>query len=91
MKFKSAFGKVELTEERYDHICKFHPEIRHYYRYFAQALIKPQIVRRSKSDPNVLILYRKIKTQFLAIVIKTNTRNFILTAYLTYKIQHQKL
>lgn len=88
----SEFGPVELTAERLSHILDFHLEIRSFLKYLPQTLSKPEIIGRSKSDPKVLIFYRTVKPQkFLAIVIKTNFRNFILTAYLTDKIQHSKL
>lgn len=95
-RFRSPFGEVELTKEREYHIFQFHPEVRAYRRHFAMALENPEIMRRSKSDSSVYILYhslssRKQKSMYLGIVIKTNKRNFILTAYLTTKIQHQSL
>lgn len=91
-KFGSTFGTLELTDERRAHILTFHPEVKQYYKYFAKALLRPEIIRRSKSDPQVLILYYKIpRKKYLAIVIKINARKFILTAYLASKIQHSNL
>lgn len=89
--FNSIFGKVELTQERKKHIFEFHPEVRSYRKYFPETLTKPDVIRRSKSDQAVLILYKLLQKKYLAIVIKTNKRNFVLTAYLTDKIQHQSL
>ncbi|MBI4159735.1 hypothetical protein HY504_01080 [Candidatus Wolfebacteria bacterium] len=83
-KFESPFGAVELTEERKRHILVFHPEVRRYKNHFPNTLAHPQFIRRSKYDPAVYILYGLVPAKkYLAIVVKTNNRNFILTAYLT--------
>ena len=92
MKFKSSSGEIELTKEREKHIFQFHPEVRKYRRYFSETLATPDFIRRSRFDPTVLLLYRLLQIKkYLAIVIKTNRRNFILTAYLTDKAQRQPL
>lgn len=91
-RFISQFGEVELTEERKQHIFTFHPEVQRQSKHFAKTLAEPDAVRRSKHDPNVLIFYQSVRAKtHLAIVVKTNQRNFILTAYLTDKIQHKPL
>lgn len=83
-RFSSRFGPVELTQERWQHIIIFHPEVRPVQKYFQRTLAQPKLIKRSKTDPKVFICYRSIPGQkFLAIVIKTNTRNFVLTAYIT--------
>lgn len=92
-KLESPFGLVELTVERENHIFEFHPEVRKYRKYFGKILADPQIIRRSKTDPATLILYKRIVTKkYLAVVIKIEPkRNFILTAYLTDKIKPRQL
>lgn len=91
-RFRSQFGSVTLTAERKRHIFEFHPEIRRYQKYFAKTIGDPEVMRRSIHDLLVLVLYRKIsRKNYLAIVIKTNKHNFVLTAYLTNKIRHQSL
>ena len=91
-RFNSVFGPVELTDEREKHIFTFHPEIRNQRKYFSLTLAEPEIIRRSRFDPKTFILYRSVpRKKYLAIVVKTNQRNFILTAYLTNKIQHLAL
>lgn len=87
-RFKSLFGEVELTEERERHILEHHPEIRAYRKYFVATLIEPEFIRRSKYDAKTLIFYKLLKKHYLAIVIKTNQRNFIITAYITSKTKH---
>ena len=87
--FQSSFGNVELTEERLSHILQFHPEIKNYQKLFSKICTSPDFIRKSKYDSRVMILYKYSgKNKFLAVVIKINARNFILTAYLTNKIQH---
>ena len=87
--FRSSFGNVELTEERLSHILQFHPEIKNYQKLFSKICAFPDLLRKSKYDSKVIILYKYSgKNKLLALVIKTNARNFILTAYLTNKIQH---
>lgn len=83
--FDSPLGSVELTDERLKHILEFHPEIKAYRKYFAKTLGQPDLIRPSKSDNKTFILYKLIGKYNLAIVIKTNSRNFILTVYLTSK------
>ena len=91
-RFDSVFGSVELTSEREKHIFMFHPEVRSQRKYFSLTLAEPAVIRRSRFDPKARILYRMLsQKKYLAIVVKTNQRNFILTAYLTNKIQHQAL
>lgn len=90
--FPSSFGPIELTVERERHIYEFHPDVRRYRKLFAQTLAQLEIIRRSRFDSSAIIFYRSVSSQkYLAIVVKINQRNFILTAYLTYKIRHQPL
>ena len=91
-RFDSVFGPVELTDEREKHIFIFHPEVQNQRKYFTITLAEPEVIRRSRFDQKAFILYRAVsKKKFLAVIVKTNQRNFILTAYLTTKIQHQAL
>ena len=82
--YDSSFGKVELTNERFSHILTFHPEIKNFSKYFKSVLGQPDFIHQSKSDPKVKIFYKQITgLKYIAVVIKTNSRNFILTAYIT--------
>lgn len=86
-RFQSEFGLVELTEERLGHILEYHPEVKSYLKDFTRVLRSPRMMRPSKYDREVKICYgRAGKNKWLAIVVKTNSRNFILTAYLTTKL-----
>lgn len=88
-RFDSVVGPVELTGERKRHIVQFHPEVKASLKHFNNTLSQPDFMRRSRFDPKVFILYRALPhKKYLAIAVKTNKRNFVLTAYLTNKIQH---
>ena len=85
--YVSSFGNIELTNERLQHILEFHPEVKTAQKYFVITLKNPHIIRSSKSDKHVYVFYRKITiNKLLAIVVKTNNRNFVLTAYITSKL-----
>lgn len=86
-RFNSPFGTVTLTEERKAHILIFHPDVRRYLRYFASVLAEPELVVPSVHDRAVLICYGLVpKTKkYLAIVVKTGNKPFILTAYVAKK------
>lgn len=91
-RFSSALGVIELTNEREAHIFQFHPEVKIFRRHFPATLAEPDVMRRSRFDSKVLIFYRALpQKKYLAITVKTNHRNFILTAYLTIKIKHLSL
>lgn len=88
--FRAPFGEVEITEEWERHIIQFHPDVKLYRKFFNDTIEHPEIIRHSVFDRKVLICYRLLPPakKYLAIVIKTNQRNFILTAYLTHRIKH---
>ena len=91
MRLRDKFGKsIELTPERKNHILEFHPDIRLYFNNIRNVLMEPDEIRRSKYDYQVLIFYKYFKRikkgKYLAVVVKKNRRNFILTSYLTSKI-----
>ncbi|OGL86393.1 hypothetical protein A3I40_01345 [Candidatus Uhrbacteria bacterium RIFCSPLOWO2_02_FULL_48_12] len=88
--FRSPWGKIELTEERKQHIVSFHPDIAPYLRYFDATLRVPKRIARSKHDKDVIICYRQLPRRklFLAIIFRLKPHNnFILTAYLANKIK----
>jgi hypothetical protein len=89
--FRSSFGDVELTDERMRHILEFHPDVDVYRDRFQDVLSGPDYDRRSTSDTHVRVFYKRLRgDKHLAIVVKTNERNFILTAYLTDKPKHEQ-
>ena len=82
-RFSSPFGTVTLTDERKAHILAFHPDVRRYLRYFALVLAKPEMIIPSAHDSGVVICYGVLpKTRkYLAVVVKTGSKPFVLTAY----------
>lgn len=92
MKYKTVIGRiVELTDERKQHIIQEHPELEDYLSKIKGVLIKPDEIRKSKTDHKVLLFYRffaKIKSGlYITVVIKINQRNFILTTHMTDRIK----
>jgi len=92
MWFRDRFGrKIELTEERWQHIVKEHPEVEKLKGIIGEVLSDPDYVKRSKRDNNVELFYKVetdlYKSKFLLVVIKVNARCFILTAYITDMIK----
>lgn len=87
-RYDSPLGSVELTDERWHHIVEFHPEIKRYRSRLARLLTRPVLMRRSKTDGQVYLLYCDAKQYYLVVVVKVNHRKFVLTAYLTHKIKH---
>ena len=91
-RFKSRINKiVELTQERANHIFEFHPDVKPYLSGIAATLTNPDEIRRSKHDIEILLFYKKFfiknrRRKYLAVVVKVNERNFVLTCYLTDKI-----
>lgn len=88
MIYKSILEKnIELTAERKKHILLYHPDLKPYFSKIKTSLLKPDEIRISKSDSKVLLFYRYfdtiLKGKYILVAVKTNTRWFMLTAYLT--------
>jgi hypothetical protein len=81
--------RIRLTKERWHLIVtEKHPSVRGREREVELALVDPFQVRRSKSDPQVHLYYRKIAALWLCVVVKCeNGAGFIITAYFTEKIK----
>jgi len=51
-----------------------------------ETLKNPDFIRRSKSDKNVYLFYKKQNRHFLCVIVKHfNKQGFIITIYLTRK------
>ena len=91
MIFKSKIGEVELTVERKSHIILRHPELKSHISKISQVLSSPDTIRRSKFDRQALLFYKYFDTikkgKYINVTVKSNERNFILTAYITDKIR----
>lgn len=81
---------VELTDERRAHILRYHPDLAPFLARVAQVLQVPDALRQSTEDPSVVVHYKYFADilggKYLAVVVKTNVRRFVLTAYLTRRI-----
>jgi hypothetical protein len=94
-KFEDYSGQeVELTDERRAHILCYHPDMASFLDRMPKVLRAPDVLRQSTDDQNVLIYYKYFAEifggKYLAVVVKTNNRRFVLTAYLTRRIQTGK-
>lgn len=82
--FKEA---IELTDERWKHIIKEHPEIEPYRDRIKEVLSSPDYVKKSKRDENVLLYYKFYDDifdgKYLIVVAMKGLRSFILTCYIT--------
>ena len=92
MVYKSIIGKkIELTEERKQHILIRHPDVASHFSKTPKVLSNPDEIRIDSEDQHVLLFYKyfsKIGSgKYLAVVVKINNRNFILTEYSTYRIK----
>jgi hypothetical protein len=78
---------IELTDERWQHIIKEHPEVKPYKERIIEVLLKPDYVKRSTRDSEVLLYYKFYGDIFLGkpmlVVVKKGLRSFVLTCYIT--------
>ncbi|MEK7399088.1 MAG: hypothetical protein AAB116_19300 [Candidatus Poribacteria bacterium] len=85
--------QIRLTEERQRHIELDHPEMSEQIYKISETLQFPDIIIRSKTDPEVELFYRHYKStpvteKYLCIAVKAGFDDFfILTAYFTDKIK----
>lgn len=92
MNYKSTVGKeIELTQERKNYFLTKHPELKPHFSKIKAVLSKPDEIRVSKHDEKVLLFYKFfgkiLEGKYVVVVVKTNTRNFIVTAHITDKIK----
>lgn len=85
--FDSPFGRVSFTSERKRHIIAFHPDVAPYLQLIGKALTPPVHSVPSANDASVVVCYYLLTPRkvHLAVVVKTGTRPFVLTAYLVKK------
>jgi len=90
----SKFGKrVALTQGKYDHICKRHPEVSGEIDEMKETLSSPQIIRRSTYDEKVWLFYRffeetSVTEKYLMVAMRIfNDEGLILTSYFTDKVK----
>jgi hypothetical protein len=88
--FKDIHNRqIRFTDERQKHIETDHPEMYAQLDKIEDTLLNPDIIVRSKTDPDVELFYRHYKTtpvteKFLCVVVKILINDFfIITAYFT--------
>jgi hypothetical protein len=83
--------KIELTEERWLHILREHPEISRYKERMQDVLVKPDYVKESSRDTKVLLYYKFygdiFNGKYILTVVKKNLRSYVLTCYITDMIK----
>src|SRR4030067_845191 len=62
--FKDVY---ELTDERWTHIIKEHPEVEQYKERIQEVLLLPDYVKKSKRDAEVLLYYKFYDDIFLRV------------------------
>lgn len=78
---------IELTDERWSHIIREHPEVESHKERIQEVLSSPDYVKRSKRDAEVLLYYKYYDDifggKYLLVSVKKGLRSFILTCYIT--------
>ena len=91
--YKDYLGdEIELTDERWSHIIKEHPEVELHKRSIGEVLNDPEYVKRSIRDREVLPYYRYYPNilvgKYLLIVVRKGIkRSFILTCYIADEVR----
>lgn len=85
--------KLQVTKAYWHRIASVkHPSIRSKEQDVRETLQNPDIVRRSKTDENVFLYYKRYRRHYLCVVARhKNGNGFIITVYMTNKIKEGKL
>ena len=88
MTYTDIFGDtIELTDERWFHIVKEHPEVGQYKDRIQEVLVSPEYVKMSNRDSEVLLYYKFYKDifrgKYMIAAAKKQSRSFILSCYIT--------
>ena len=81
--------QIRLTYERQEHIESVHPEMSGQLDKVQDALARPDVIIRSRTDPSVELFYRHYEAtpvtgKYLCVVVKVIADDlFIITAYFT--------
>ena len=85
--------RIRLTHERQEHIETDHPEMSGQIDKVQDTLLNPDMIVRSRTDPEVESFYRHyditpVTEKYLCVVVKVLTDDFfIITAYFTNSIK----
>jgi hypothetical protein len=76
--------KVRTTKSYWENIIVLkHKDVKAKLDEIKLCLKNPELVERSKSDPDVYLYYRKIKDHLICVVVKhLNRHGFVITSYL---------
>ncbi len=83
-----GIGEIELTDERYKHIIERHPEVKPHLRFLVETLADPEVIRKSRYDPDTLLFYRPVRKNLYMVAVIHVKRRFVLTIYLTDHITY---
>jgi hypothetical protein len=80
---------VRTSEEYWQKLIVKHPDIADLEAEVRQALAKPDEIRRSSRDPNLLLFYLTLKEKrwVVAVTRRLNGDGFLITAYQTDAIK----
>lgn len=91
MKYKTNIGiTVELKSEGRQHIIKTHPVMEDYLPKLSQILKRPNEIRLSSRNDDVLLFYRffdNIEDGKYIVVVVNKVDGLVKTAYLTHRIK----
>ena len=84
-------NRIELTDERWQHIISEHPEVKKFKDKLSDVLSMPDLVKRSKRSEDVFLYYRYYLEIFggkhLLAVVKIGLWSFLLTCYVTDRVK----
>ena len=89
--------RIRLTDERQEHIESDHPEMSDQIAKVRRTLLNPDIIIRSKTDPEAELFYRHYNTtpvtkKYLCVVVKSIIEDlFIITVYFTDSIKRGEI
>jgi len=90
MTFMTIIGKIKLSSTRRTHIIQNHPIMEDYLKNLRRVLEKPDQIRYSTYNQNVLLFYRyfdKIENGKYIVVVVGKLKGLVRTAYLTHRIK----
>lgn len=80
-----------MSNERWAHIMREHPEVGPYRDRIQETLSQPEYVKVSMRDASVLLYYRFFEDildgKYFLTVVKKGLRSFVLTCYITDKVK----
>ena len=85
--------RIRFSDERQDHIESDHPEMSGQTVKVQETVLNPDVIVRSKTDPEVELFYRHysatpVTDKHLCVVVKSIIEDiFIITAYFTDSIK----